>query len=255
MCFPTKGENHYSGVKNELAIISAMNETPDAPLNKYFRDKFKVSSVRWEHRGGTRLKEDAVVFLDESGSRKISIKNHKSGTFDWVNSSKSVPQELKKLIRDFKTKHKENVFEEVVPDEVRQELTFVLSNYLDEMSSDDLRGLLGWEYEKQPPYLLVNDVRKKELVLFKKAILKNSFLLNGRGRFVLKKTRAVTSRQLWIHTHDGLEINTNLRIRCVLNNGVNALFSDKGAVPCIKIQQDSVDSFLESVKVKITNSY
>ena len=77
MCFPSKGENHYSGVKNELAIISAMNETPDAPLNKYFREKFKVSSVRWEHRGGTRLKEDAVVFLMSLEAERFQLRTTK----------------------------------------------------------------------------------------------------------------------------------------------------------------------------------
>jgi hypothetical protein len=51
------------------------------------------------------------------------------------------------------------------------------------------------------------------------------------------------------------EFNTYLRIRLVLNNGVNALvgtsLKNKTSVPCIKIQQDNVDFFLKSIENKL----
>ena len=50
---------------------------------------------------------------------------------------------------------------------------------------------------------------------------------------------------------DGIEVNTNLRIRLVLNNGVNALLgqssSNKTSVPCLKIQQDRVNLLMNGI--------
>ena len=35
----------------------------------------------------------------------ISIKNHKEGSFDWINTTKNVPKELKESIIEFKEKN------------------------------------------------------------------------------------------------------------------------------------------------------
>ena len=55
------------------------------------------------------------------------------------------------------------------------------------------------------------------------------------------------------------EINTFLRIRLVLNNGVNALVGNssknKSSVPCLKIQQDKVDKFLNQMENKKIEKY
>jgi hypothetical protein len=60
-------------------------------------------------------------------------------------------------------------------------------------------------------------------------------------------------------TQTGEEINTCLRIRLVLNNGVNALVGqsskNKSSVPCIKIQQDNVDLFISTLSDKVEESF
>ena len=98
----------------------------------------------------------------------------------------------------------------------------------------------NWEVEK-----LKNYIRTRRVWLI------------GSG-FILKTTRAKSSRQLWLKTENG-EINTNLRIRITLNNGVNALLgkskSNKSSTPSIKIQQDNVDKFIESCLDKTTYLY
>jgi hypothetical protein len=69
--------------------------------------------------------------------------------------------------------------------------------------------------------------------------------------YYLKSTgRAKTSRMVF-RRKDGVEVNTNLRIRLVLNNGVNALLGlsekNKTSIPCLKIQQDRVDILLRDL--------
>ena len=56
---------------------------------------------------------------------------------------------------------------------------------------------------------------------------------------------------------DGVSINTNLRIRLVLNNGVNALIGqstkNKSSMPCLKIQQDRVNLLLTQLEDPIVD--
>ena len=77
--------------------------------------------------------------------------------------------------------------------------------------------------------------------------------------FELRKGRASTSRQIWIKTEKG-DINTNLRIRFTLNNGLGALFGvnngqNKTSVPTFKLQQDKVDQFISECVDKTMCSY
>ena len=74
--FNTTGQVHFSGIKNEHETIKLLNE-------------WKIYSDTVTHLGGTKQKEDA-----EAGKQGISIKHKKglnSGSFDWVNTSKTFP--------------------------------------------------------------------------------------------------------------------------------------------------------------------
>ena len=72
------------------------------------------------------------------------------------------------------------------------------------------------------------------------------------AHYILKRStasnKAKTSRQIWTINADGEEKNTNLRLRFILNNGMNALLgkskSNKNSSPVLKIQQDNVDKFM-----------
>ena len=68
----------------------------------------------------------------------------------------------------------------------------------------------------------------------------------------LRKGRGNSSRQIWRKcASTGQEINTNLRLRIVLNNGVGALCgfskSNKNSSICLKIQQENVENHLKSL--------
>ena len=77
MGYPTKGENHHSGIKNEKDIVLHQNQNPNNAINNRIKTDNNTSLiVKWEHRGGTQLKEDAVAIIDNK-HLGISIKNHK----------------------------------------------------------------------------------------------------------------------------------------------------------------------------------
>jgi len=79
-------------------------------------------------------------------------------------------------------------------------------------------------------------------------------MLEHNDTFFLKQGRGTTSRQIWAKDSYGQEINTNLRIRLVLNNGVSALLGGKRwssndtSLLVIKIQQDKPDSLWDVVE-------
>ena len=74
--FNTTGQVHYSGIKNEHESIKLLNE-------------WAIYPTEVKHFGGTKQKDDA-----KAGEQGISIKHKKglnSGSFDWVNTSKTFP--------------------------------------------------------------------------------------------------------------------------------------------------------------------
>jgi len=100
--------------------------------------------------------------------------------------------------------------------------------------------------------------KKKEFILIHESNLEP--YINTSHTFILKSgQRARQSRQIWIKSSDGSEINTNLRIRLVLNNGITALLGssekNKVSVPCLKIQQDKVDTFISNCVGKVIVKY
>ena len=64
--------------------------------------------------------------------------------------------------------------------------------------------------------------------------------------------RGKTSAKIILKNSKGDEIDHNLRIRLVLNNGVGALIglskSNSNSAPVIKIQQDRCDKMMERLK-------
>jgi len=86
------------------------------------------------------------------------------------------------------------------------------------------------------------------LVLYPKENNLSEFIAYPDWEYFLKSTpRAKTSRMIF-RRKDGVEVNTDLRLRMVLNNGVGALLGqsakNKCSIPCLKIQQDRVDKLL-----------
>jgi len=258
MGYPNKGENHHSGIKNEKEVIKYQNQkqNEENEINKYLQDKHNGEKFQWIHKGGTKVKEDAIVKYKSDIFEKISIKNHQNGTFDWINTTALIKDELKIKIKDFKQENmkKSNKGKDITS-EMREECSNIFSNAFTSLTSDDIKDLLNNIYQSYPTNILVNNKKEKKLILFDKLCLSEYFDKENKNKFILKSTdRAKTSRQIWIVKEDGTEINTNLRIRMTLNNGIGALFK-KTSVPCIKIQQDCVEKFIESCSNKIITEY
>ena len=258
MPFPNKGENHASGIKNEVDTVHYLNINPDNNITKHLSEYYSSNITSFKHEGGTQQKRDASYMLEDGTTKGISIKNHKTGTFDWTNTTKGVPEDLKSIITDFKNKN----CDKPIPKKggVRDELANILSNYLDKLTSNDISELLSkiTKTEENTDTIIINDVKKKEFILIHESNLEP--YINTSHTFILKSgQRARQSRQIWIKSSDGSEINTNLRIRLVLNNGITALLGNseknKVSVPCLKIQQDKVDTFISNCVGKVIVKY
>ena len=226
--------------------------TYDNPVNRALN---VTSPGKWSQKGGTKTKTDAEALSDSNRVNEISIKNHegKSGTFDWLNTTKDVPEEVCRRIKEFQTA---NMGSDVTARH-RTDINEILSSGLDSMSSDGIRALLVSIHERYPEHILINDKANKTLILCNKSSLLS--YIPPDVTYLLKYTRGKTSRQVFIVNPDGTEVKTGLRLRLVLNNGVGALLGksekNKCSVPCIKLQQDNVKGFIESCAGKVTCPY
>ena len=261
MPFPNKGENHSSGIKNEKDVVNFFNSNPANPITKSLEQKCGSTINSFKHQGGTKQKKDASyeeVENDKTGG--LSIKNHKNGTFDWVNTTKGVPQDLKSEIAKFK----KNNYNTPIPEKggIRNDLDNIFSTYLDNLTSEDISKMLSkcMGTEENTDNIIINDIETKQLILIPESNLDPYCNPNHHHAFILKSFRgARTSRQIFIKSADGFELKTNLRIRLHLNNGITALLGksikNKSSVPCLKIQQDNVKIFIEKSFGKVFAKY
>jgi len=262
MPFLNNGETHASGIKNECDIVNYMITHPENLITKELEKTHNSSITEWVHEGGTKQKKDASFKLTSGEIFGISIKNHdgktKSGSFDWENTTCGVPEELKNKIIEFKKKYSNTPVNSIL----RSELADIFSLYLDNLSSDSVSVLLDKIYQAEPDtkYIIINHKKLNELILVNKSNLDEYFNATHKHHYILKSTpKAKTSRQIWIKTPDGNEINTNLRVRLLLNNGITALLGqsekNKSASPCLKIQQDNILGFIAKCIGKIIIKY
>jgi hypothetical protein len=162
------------------------------------------------------------------------------------------------VIIEFKKKYSNTPVNSIL----RSELADIFSLYLDNLSSDSVSVLLDKIYQAEPDtkYIIINHKKLNELILVNKSNLDEYFNATHKHHYILKSTpKAKTSRQIWIKTPDGNEINTNLRVRLLLNNGITALLGqsekNKSASPCLKIQQDNILGFIAKCIGKIIIKY
>jgi len=252
MPYKTKGETHHGGVGNEKELVALMNARQDMNINKHFQHGSEIVPV-WSHLGGTTQKADCDVSVGEE-RYPVSIKNHESsGSFDWINTSKleefnpELGQSVKTAIGLFKS---ENLGKEVTP-VMRDELANIFSSEFDRITNEQMKHLLVTLYAKYPGNVLVNDCKNNRLVLYPKEGNFREFVDYSDWEYFLKSTpRAKTSRMIF-RRKEGVEVNTRLRLRLVLNNGLGALIGqsakNKCSIPCLKIQQDGVDALLTNL--------
>ena len=251
------GKVHHTGVNNEKYIVELLNKNLTMMINQRISERVYSkthSPPLWTHLGGTRQKADCNVKIGDA-SFNVSIKHHKksSGTFDWLNTSKlhefnhEIAEMVKPRITEFKEKYKG--IKEVSKD-MRIELDSVFNDAFQHVTSVQIKDLLNSIYMKYPEYVLINDCTKKQLVMYHKEDNFKEFVGYSDWEYYLKKSYANTSRMIW-RRKEGTDENTNLRIRLILNNGINALFGlsskNKTSIPCLKIQQDRVDVLLREL--------
>ena len=256
MPFTTDGRVHHSGIANEKALVEFLN-TRSTTL----RSTLLPASHTARHVGGTRTKTD-IEILDGAGAptKTISCKDHKTGTFDWLNSSAVIQGDLDAALKAGLLSIKTAFLTHGSVETVRRAVEELFATHLREMSSAAIRTLLSTIYTGYSDYVLVTDIKHSELVLFERRTnLPELRTFEGWTYFLKSTARAKTSAQIWRRSAAGEEVKTNLRMRLVLNNGVNALLGtgsgNKSSVPCIKIQQDNVAGFLAAVVGPVKEAY
>jgi len=256
--FKKDGSTHHSGIKNEHNIVAFLN-TPGSTIGQYLRP---TPNHIVTHKGGTQTKADAVVANQDTKEEfTLSIKNHKTGTFDWLNSTKGFPEDIQNILKE-RTKEIKVAYKcHQNLDTSRDEIDNMFSTALDSLKNNHcfLLEVINTIFNKYTDAILVNHEKKGELIYFEKKELRE---LQGFTDYIyyLKHKEGTCSAQIMRRQNpDSEEINTNLRLRLVLNNGVNALVGtsskNKISVPCLKIQQDGVDDFIKKIENKIIEKY
>lgn len=256
MPFTTDGRVHHSGIANEKALVEFLN-TRSTTLRATLLPAHHTA----RHVGGTKTKTD-IEILDGAGApaKTISCKDHKTGTFDWLNSSAAIQGDLDAALSAGLLGIKTAFLTHGSVETVRVAVEDLFATHLREMSSPAIKTLLGAIYTGYSDYVLVTDIKHSELVLFERGTnLPELRTFEGWTYFLKSTARAKTSAQIWRRSAAGEEVKTNLRMRLVLNNGVNALLGtgsgNKSSVPCIKIQQDNVAGFLAAVVGPVKEAY
>tara|TARA_Y100000590_G_C15651460_1_gene988909 strand:- start:359 stop:1147 length:789 start_codon:yes stop_codon:yes gene_type:complete len=251
MPYNTTGASHRDGVSNEQKIVQFLNSTADEKalkLKSLFRPNLNLQFVQI---GGTKSVSDMDIRDITTGQKVcgVSIKNHKQGSYDYVNTSKlgdylpaAIVSTLKEGVKAIKGKYFGQ--EDKLP-EARTEVATLLEQAFTQFNDAIIRQVIQEINDRNPRLVIINDIANKQL----KCYLDSSFTelsaepYKSTNVYTLKTTRAKTSRQIM---RNG--IVTNLRLRVSLNNGVKALLglskANKYSIPVIKIQQDSVDKVL-----------
>ena len=258
MPYCNTGAVHHSGVGNEKDLVFMLNTNTSLNINQRLLQRVQSNETvtpQWSHLGGTQQKADCDVKIGDQ-CFDVSVKHHEKsgGTFDWINTSKlkefnpEIAELIKPRVAEFRERNKEAT---EVSKEMRNEMENVFNSAFDHISSDQIKTLLSSLYSKYPEYVLINDRAKQRFVMYNKTNNFDEFVGHDDWEYYLKSSgRAKTSRMVF-RRKDGLEVNTNLRIRLVLNNGINALLGlserNKTSIPCLKIQQDRVDVLLRDL--------
>ena len=252
MPYNTTGASHRDGVSNEKKITDFLNLTKGRTLK--LNDLFKSKNLSFQQIGGTKSVSDMDISDGEEKLSGVSIKNHKKGSFDYVNTSriyKYLPKTVVDSIREgLKTIKSEFTGDEQRLSEARVSVATLLETAFSKIESEDIRKLLQHISFRNPKLIMINDVKTHTLKCYHEAAFTelSTEPFKDDNVYALKSTRAKTSRQI---TRNG--VITNLRVRIVLNNGVKALLglskSNKSSIPVVKVQQDSVDKVLENTKL------
>jgi hypothetical protein len=249
MPYVTTGAPHHDGVKNEHKVYGFLSKTADASALR-LGGLFENQPLVFQSAGGPTVVSDMNI-LSASGEvlSGVSVKNHKQGSFDYINTSKLdvlLPESLVQMVRTGCADIREKYFkQEDKLATARGEVEAVLSHAFAQFDTETLRKLLQTIHTRNPALVMVNDVKDKKLKCYQATAFGELAVgpYDSSSVYSLKSGRAKSSAQI---LRNG--VVTNLRLRVVLNNGVGALIglskSNKNSIPVIKVQQDSVNKVL-----------
>ena len=251
MAFRTDGSSHVDGIKNEKQQIKYLQDGAAHSVVTGLSENFQVVP-----KGGTQFKEDFQI-VDGDTIIKVSAKRKKkmsTGSYDYVNSS-SVMSEITSL---------SHVASSVKELKAAGQSKSTTRKKFNELSNRVLRSLSASDISK----ILIEHVAKKnegiQMMITDSASNKNYWydfqesqmykdvirLLDEDYKYKpeLVFGRGKTSAKIVFKNADGDQIDHNLRIRLVLNNGIGALLglssSNKTSTATIKIQQDRCDKMM-----------
>ena len=253
MPFPHQGENHHNGILNEKQLTQFLHENSKVigPLikNMYITDDQCV--IEFKHQGGTKCVDDANILKNNEKISGISYKNHKTGTFDWINTTKNIPQDgiLKAKLTVFKTVSNITTKEQFNEKEgqLRIERDNIMNEHIKNFTSEMIKNLLKKIYNEYSEHIVITLCKEQKYLYYPKNENNfKEFIGFEDWTYYVKDTRAKTSAQIWRSNNiTNEDVYTGLRIRLTLNNGLNAFFglsnSNNNSYPCIKIQQEKID--------------
>ena len=256
MPYNTTGQSHSEGVQNEEDVVDFLNaHNEEDPLNVE-EILGEEGPLTYEQRGGTQEVADMVVKgADGSVLCGVSMKKHRTGTYDYVNTSR-LGEYLPASAVDANAEDIRNVKEEYGGDEsrvgeARKRVAGIQNRMFENMNSEVITRLLKMIHNRNPTLVLVTDESEKKLKLYHESAFEElaCWPYQIGQNYTLKETsRAKTSRQVM---RNG--VKTDLRVRITLNNGVGALLglssSNRSSSTTIKVQQDNVDGVLRKLEM------
>lgn len=251
MAYKTDGSSHRNGIENEKQQIKYLESGAVHSVVAGLSTAFQIIP-----KGGTKFKEDFQI-VDGDTVIKVSAKRKKkmsTGSYDYVNSSKVMSEidSLSGMISFAKGLRKAGQAKSTTRKKFNTESNRVLRT----LKASEVSAILIDHVAKknQGIRMMITDktsntsywYKFEESQMHKDVIrlLDDDYdfepeLVFGRGK---------TSAKIIFKNSDGEEIDHNLRIRLVLNNGVGALLglskSNKNSTPAIKIQQDRCDKMM-----------
>ena len=245
MPYVTNGSVHHTGVHTEHSLVEQFTACVPERLKAAYPD----CPISFAHRGGTQTVEDIAILHGEEKVGGISVKHHvKSGTFDYINTSRvsefipaatETSHELSTLRRTYRGQAD-------AIGAVRSQVRTLIDRLWTDVP---VRSILQRIHTRNPAWIAVVCAAGTQLIAHEHLKELSHYPYDETTTYELRGV-AHGSRQIWRIT-DGVPVNTSLRLRLVLNNGVNALLglssSNKTSVLTLKVQQDNVNKLLKQV--------
>lgn len=265
MGYNTTGQSHKNGLKNE----SDSKKWIENNVDKHNVD-FLSQIKEVKKQGGTKNKNDLIISYNDGRILGISAKNRQnSGTFDWVNTSSaeilrsSILDEVRNLQKEIRN----------LPPEERKDQKDKFTNFrvnkaqqfLDSIDHDQINGLLLKTFEPVSyQKVMINNKKNKKIYFFDGSnhpVFK--YINNPLYKFILKRIKtededSESAKLYAVPINGGSDIDLNLRIRQVTNNGDSAALgikksdssANKNSSLVIKLQQENIDNLFRILETK-----